>query len=238
MELKTYTLEELKKLPKQEILKIQMVQLPFSEQVVNYFKNQLKKTHHDEKLDKLEGWVTLRHPRSPFINHTTTWTGARQREIKNLMAKLGIIPGDIFSYDLLQGKSKDDVLKMSLFELCLPEEKKIGKILQLVKSERDITQAFLADLLNIPFTSLIDSSQTYINIRATGAKTIADIQEYILKLGFEMKEYPFLYNFDILKAMKAEKAAEDLLKELTTERGFDEEVAARFVQIAKEKRWI
>src|SRR4051812_47567641 len=108
---KICSLDELKRMSKKEILKLNILQLPLPEASIAFFAKRQIDSTRDSSLDVVQGWVRLRTNTSYSLHlPSSTWKGVHHKAVKELLASLEIRPCDIFSYDLLSGKDKEEIL--------------------------------------------------------------------------------------------------------------------------------
>ncbi len=192
-EFKTYSLSELKKMPKEEVIKLDMRQLPLPENVLSYFHNRwnmfLKRKESNPTLtaiinydyhDSITGLYIF--SLANILLSDSHMSGKRSNAILDLCDELEMKRGDIFSFNYHLSMPNELLLQCPLKNLCFPKSGMPSHALI-----RYMEVQTLIELLSIDIE--IIEPERYHGYGPTRAKKTLD---HILNMGFEMDSYPFL----------------------------------------------
>lgn len=225
-----YTIDELTKMSKAELFAIDMRQLQICEELTKYYQKLYDKKNLTQTL---HFWV---------FGNTRYESLMHRGVIKNFLAQFGIVPHNVFTTDVLVGKTKDEIREISLDQLCFPHRKELELMVEKyyeVKDKRvDVLSVIrLEEILQLDILPV--GAYTWERVRGMGEKTLFDIRNHILKLGFEKGEYPFLAAkyWEEREAKQADYML-SLREELKVIFNCSESEIEKIIHIAKEYEWL
>ena len=182
--IRKYSLEELKKMKKKDVIKLDMRSLPLAPKTLTYFNN---KYATFKKRREIQNWNVQEKDYIfsliDLLLSKTEWYGRRGEDISSLCETLGMKQGDIFSFDFIQSISRKELLQCTVDKLQFPNTQFMDTLVYLHSST--VGKFTLLDLLQ----TNVEETSYY-----RGATPVAKqkIRDYVLKLGFKIGEYPFL----------------------------------------------
>lgn len=196
-ELKKYSLAELKRMPKQDVIKLDMRQMPLPEKVLNFFHNRYKRLlkrkvkHPNIVKDSEQDIINYSYSGSTsnlyvfslanILLSDYAISGKKGKAIFDLYSELGMKRRDIFSFNYHLTMSNKALLQCQIINLCFPENRAFFNLLH------DFKINTLGELLNLDISS--SEVEKYRGYGPIGAQKILN---HILNMGFEIDSYPFL----------------------------------------------